>query len=247
MQIRKLTSVEAGDVFGRLEERERLPRAPRPAAPRVPRGSRVPLTLERASWEQGVQHVVGVDEVGVGSICAALFAAAVELPPDVDEWALADVRDSKLIGHASTRRRLDRLIREHAARIGLGAASPGDIERLRDGARGLAMERALLRLGHYDVAFIDGPPFLSDTALAGPRHVFMSRGESVSLSVACAAIIAKVARDRLLERLAARYPGYLWERNAGYPTAEHRAALRALGPTPHHRLWSRVVRAALRA
>jgi ribonuclease HII len=72
-------------------------------------------------------------------------------------------------------------------------------------------------------------------------HTFLVGGDGRSLSIACASIVAKVTRDRLMRLLGARYPGYGWERNAGYATADHLEALRRLGPTPHHRTRYRPV------
>ena len=70
----------------------------------------------------------------------------------------------------------------------------------------------------------------------GREHEAVVEGDALIHSVGCASIIAKVVRDRLMRRLALRYPGYGWETNVGYGTAEHRAAIDALGVTPHHRL-----------
>jgi ribonuclease HII len=82
-----------------------------------------------------------------------------------------------------------------------------------------------------DVALVDG-----NVAPALPCAVrTIVRGDSLSLSIAAASIVAKVTRDRLMAELARRHAGYGWERNAGYPTPEHKAALARLGPTPHHR------------
>jgi ribonuclease HII len=191
------------------------------------------LSQERALWEAGARHVVGVDEVGVGPLCAAVVAAAVQLPPGVDAADLAGVRDSKTIVHARARERLAEQIHRVATRVVVGAASPREIDRLNvRGATALAMRRALERLGTYDHALLDGRPL---PGLGPDRHTFLVDGDAHCLSIACASIIAKVTRDRLMRLLAARYPEYGWERNAGYATADHLAALRRYGPTPHHR------------
>jgi ribonuclease HII len=70
----------------------------------------------------------------------------------------------------------------------------------------------------------------------GYEHDAVVEGDAKVHSIACASIVAKVCRDRLMTRLAVRYPGYGWDKNVGYGTAEHRAAIRRLGPTPHHRM-----------
>lgn len=176
--------------------------------------------------------VAGVDEVGRGPWAGPVVAAAVILDAAALPDRLADsIDDSKRLTPA----RRDTIARELPAyaRIGIGAAATGDITRLNIlGATFLAMERALRALGvPPDLALVDGnrlPP------LPCPARTVI-KGDSVSLSIAAASIIAKVTRDRLMARLGARYPGFGWERNAGYGTAEHQAALKRLGVTPHHR------------
>ena len=97
----------------------------------------------------------------------------------------------------------------------------------------LAMRRALARLGAVlpDHVLVDGLPLRT----LGVPHTAVVQGDSRCYAIASASIVAKVTRDRLMTRLAARYPHYGWERNAGYPTAEHLRALDAHGITPHHR------------
>ncbi|MDQ3555853.1 MAG: ribonuclease HII, partial [Gemmatimonadota bacterium] len=91
---------------------------------------------------------------------------------------------------------------------------------------------ASLRL-RPDHLLVDGLPVAE---LGTDRHTAVVGGDARVHSIACASIVAKTVRDRLMARLARRYPGYAWERNMGYGTEAHRAALRDLGPTPHHRL-----------
>lgn len=120
------------------------------------------------------------------------------------------------------------------ARIGIGAASVAEIDRVNIlQATFIAMRRAVARLGIMpDLALIDGnrAPALS----CATRTII--GGDGISLSIAAASVIAKVARDRLMRALAQRYAGYGWETNVGYGTAEHRNAILVLGPTPHHRM-----------
>ncbi len=202
------------------------------------------LAHERPLWDAGKRRVVGVDEAGVGPLCAAVVAAAVLLPPHVDPAALGGVRDSKTIASPRARERLAERVHQVAERVAVGAASPHEIACLNvRGATALAMRRALRRVGPFDHALVDGRPLRE---LGQERHTFVLDGDALSLSIAAASIVAKVVRDRLMGLLAARYPGYGWEHNAGYATAEHLAALRRLGPTPHHRqrYWP-VLQAAL--
>jgi len=176
--------------------------------------------------------VAGIDEVGRGPWAGPVVAAAVILDAAALPRGLADaIDDSKRL---SARRREDIADRLPAcARIGIGAAATAEITSLNIlGATFLAMRRAVDALGAPpDLALVDGNRLPS---LPCPARTVV-KGDGVSLSIAAASIVAKVTRDRLMARLAARYPGFGWERNAGYGTAEHQAALRRLGVTPHHR------------
>ncbi len=181
------------------------------------------------SLEAGLEGpVAGVDEVGRGPWAGPVVAAAVILDP---AFVPDGIADSKRLS-AARREALFAALGE-AARIGLGAASVAEIERLNIlGASLLAMQRAVAALGVAPGhVLVDGdrlPPLpCPATAVVG--------GDSRSLSIAAASIVAKVTRDRLMARLARRYPGFGWERNAGYGTRAHRAGLAAHGPTPHHR------------
>jgi ribonuclease HII len=123
---------------------------------------------------------------------------------------------------------------EAGAEIAVAAASVREIERLNIAqASLLAMRRAIVRLptrpGHV---LVDGN---KAPGCAMPCTTIIG-GDGISLSIAAASIAAKVLRDRLMLRLARRYPGYGWESNAGYPAARHRAAIAILGPTKHHRM-----------
>ena len=125
----------------------------------------------------------------------------------------------------------------------MGAASVREIEEMNVlQATLLAMTRALAALPRRPAtALVDG-----NRAPVMPCRVeTVVRGDSRSLSIAAASIVAKVTRDGIMARLAARYPGFGWERNAGYGTAEHRRALERLGPTPHHRRRFAPIRALL--
>ena len=127
--------------------------------------------------------------------------------------------------------------------VGIGAASVAEIERLNIlHATRLAMQRALRRMGPYDHALIDGNNIRTHDM--GP-HTCIIDGDALCYAISCASVIGKVMRDRLMVRLAQRYPGYGWEHNAGYPTPDHRKALHALGPTPHHRRTFGTVRLIL--
>jgi ribonuclease HII len=187
------------------------------------------LEYERGFWGRG-RSVAGVDEAGRGPLAGPVVAAAVILPVDV---CIEGADDSKALS-AEVREELYVRIVSGARAIGIGAASVREIDRrniLR--ATTVAMQRALDRLAVLpDHVVVDGLPVKH----LGREHEAVVDGDALIHSIACASIVAKVVRDRLMRRLALRYPGYAWERNAGYGTAEHRAAIGELGVTPHHRL-----------
>ncbi len=190
------------------------------------------LRYERRLWRDGLVRVVGVDEVGVAPTCGAVVAAAVIMRPNCRR--IPGVRDSKTLS-AAQRERLSPLIRARAVAVGVGAASVHEIDQLNIyHATHLAMRRAIARLGGHDHVLVDGNRIAGFEAAVGPySHVV--DGDAKVYSIACASVVAKVVRDRMMALLAARYPGYGWEHNQGYATLEHRRAIRRLGLTPFHR------------
>ena len=197
-------------------------------------------TLERTYWERGVHLVAGVDEVGRGCLAGPVVAAACILPAGIEH--IAGVRDSKTLT-PTRRRELAQIIRETALATSIGAASRHEIDVMNIRvATMVAMRRALSRLGPWQQAIIDGPLF---TEFAGGSYVGLIDADATCLSVSCASILAKEARDALMCRLAGRHPEYGWDHNAGYGTPAHLDALRRHGPTPHHRRSFRPVRELL--
>lgn len=174
--------------------------------------------------------LAGVDEVGRGPLAGPVVACAVVMPPD--ERAIPGVDDSKKLPPA-TRLRLALKIRERAVCIALGAASVREIDRINIyQASVLAMRRALDRLPLTpDHVVIDGNRIRT---LPVP-HTAVVHGDSRCFSIACASILAKVTRDRLMTALDRRHPGYCWDTNAGYTTRDHVAGLASHGITAHHR------------
>jgi len=190
------------------------------------------LRYERALWRDGLERIVGVDEVGVAPTCGAVVAAAVIMRPNCHR--IPGVRDSKTLS-AGQRERLAPLIRSRAVAIGVGAASVAEIDRLNIyHATHLAMRRAIARVGDHQHVLVDGNRIAGFEAKVGPYSAIV-KGDAKVYSIACASVVAKVVRDRMMMLLAARYPGYGWERNQGYATLEHRMAIRELGLTPFHR------------
>jgi ribonuclease HII len=141
--------------------------------------------------------------------------------------------DSKAL-HAERRITLAVEISRIALAVGIGAASPREIDLINiRRATALAMQRAIQQLRVVpEHLLVDGLPV---PELGLEVQTAVVEGDQKVHSIACASIIAKVCRDRLMERLAMRYPGYSWETNKGYGTPAHLEALRRLGPTPHHR------------
>lgn len=190
------------------------------------------LRYERRLWNAGLTRVVGVDEVGVAPTCGAVVAAAVIMRPGCHR--IPGVRDSKTLSMAQ-RERLAPIIRRRAVSIGIGAASVREIDQLNIyHATHLAMRRAIARVGGHEHVIVDGNRISGFDALVGP-YTNVVDGDAKVYSIACASVIAKVVRDRMMTKLAARYPGYGWERNQGYASREHRDAIRRLGLTPFHR------------
>ena len=186
------------------------------------------LRFEEEAWSRGLSRVAGLDEAGRGPLAGPVVAAAVVLRPG---QSIDGAADSKTLG-VPARRELCRSIRDRAAGWSLGAASVPEVERLNPlRASELAMRRALNALaGEPDHLLVDG------REMAGlPEHRAVVRGDARCHSIACASILAKVVRDRLMRRLHPRYPEYGWRTNVGYGTPEHLEALARLGPTPHHR------------
>ena len=189
----------------------------------------MPPDLEFERLHEGPdERVAGVDEVGRGPWAGPVVAAAVILdldaiPPGID--------DSKRLTRARHEALFEAL--RGSATIGIGEAGVDEIERLNIlAAAMLAMGRAVEDLGVVPGhALIDGNRMPD---LPCPATTLIG-GDQRSLSIAAASIVAKVTRDRIMARLALDYPGYGWERNAGYGTAEHRGALDRLGVTTHHR------------
>jgi ribonuclease HII len=187
------------------------------------------LSVERAYFARGLLRVAGVDEAGRGPWAGPVIAAAVLVTPQ--SACLQGVNDSKLL----TRRRREHLAAAIASSLpyGVGGASVREVDRLNvRRAAALAMRRALARLPEpADLVVVDGPALPE----LGLEHEGMVDGDARCYAVACASILAKTVRDRVMRLLGVRYPDFGWERNAGYGTPAHRAALDRRGPTPHHR------------
>ncbi len=183
----------------------------------------------------GIDALAGVDEVGRGSLAGPVVAAAVIVDP---ECLLPGVDDSKALS-ATQREDLATAIRATAKAAAVAAVPARVIDRVNIlEATRMAMRRALLDLGArpnaalIDAVALDGLPF---------PCLPLVRGDTISYSVACASILAKVERDRMMLELDREFPYYGWAQNKGYGAPKHLAALAELGPTPVHRLTFRTV------
>ncbi|MFP7674255.1 ribonuclease HII [Marivita sp. S0852] len=185
--------------------------------------------FERDQWARGLVRVAGVDEAGRGPLAGPVVAAAVVLGRD----AIPDgIQDSKKLTSERRKAVLERIMQE--AEVGVGEASVEEIDEINIlRASHLAMCRAIDALAQaVDHVLIDGNLIPRDLELPATPII---KGDSLSLSIAAASIVAKTRRDAIMWDLAQHYPGYGWETNQGYPTKCHKEALRNLGPTPHHR------------
>jgi ribonuclease HII len=187
-------------------------------------------TIERDLRSQHGPLLAGMDEVGRGPLAGPVVACAVIMPPD--QRAMPGINDSKQLS-AKKRDELVKRIRDRALAIGIGAASVREIDRLNIyQASVLAMRRALGRLGLApNHVVVDGKAIRT----LDVGHTAVVRGDARCYSIACASIVAKITRDRVMHSLAGRYPNYRWDQNVGYATALHLQGISAHGITPHHR------------
>ena len=197
------------------------------------------LERERLAWTER-RLLVGVDEVGRGPLAGPVVAAAVVFPPGFKR--IQGIRDSKILP-GERREELALLIRTRVIRLGVGAASSREIDRVNIRvASALAMRRALRRalgirsasieMTESHVIIIDGLPLPE----IGYPHEALVDGDALCYSIAAASIVAKTVRDRLMRCLASRHPGYGWHTNVGYSTQEHLTGISTIGVTRHHRL-----------
>ena len=187
------------------------------------------LHFERLLWKAGIQHIAGVDEVGMGPLAGPVVAAAVVYPPGAE---IEGIDDSKALDE-ETRVRLDEEIRKHASAFAIGIVEVEEIDRLNIYHAGIrAMQVALSSLPvapqHILVDSRTVPGFTQ------PQNSF-DKGDGINFSIASASIVAKVYRDRLMMELDVKYPGYGFASHKGYATPEHQRAIRDLGPCPIHR------------
>ena len=189
--------------------------------------------LESVLRKRGFRYIAGVDEVGRGPLAGPVVAAAVIFPVDIDEEDLFGVRDSKELT-AAARGRLATLVFQKALDVRVGWAPAREVDAVGIvGATRRAMMRAVNKLEPRPEGLLIDAVSLPGVDLPQRCPV---KGDRVSLSIAAASIVAKVARDRLMEEADRRYPGYGFYRNKGYGTREHIRALNRQGPCRIHRV-----------
>lgn len=193
------------------------------------------LKFEKTLWKRGLAHIAGIDEVGRGAWAGPVVAGAVILPRERQRSllrTLAGVRDSKLLSPAQREELLEPIC-THALAQATGLATREEIDRVGIvPATRLAMQRAIHALNLPPDALIIDALKLPQFTL--PQQAII-HGDQLSLSIACASIVAKVTRDRLMVAMDAELPGYAFAQHKGYGTSEHRQALARLGACREHR------------
>lgn len=211
-----------------------------PATPRRTRTRRPQLwASERLVHAMGFQVVAGIDEVGLGPLAGPAVAGAVVLPLGA---RLPGLNDSKQLT-ALQRERLDARIRRVALSFGVAEVPPADIDRFGlTYARRRAMERAVMALSPPPQYLLIDAWDVPDLAIP---QLAVVKGDAMCASIMAASIVAKVHRDRLMTEFDDLYPGYGFALHKGYATPAHKRALRALGPSPIHRMSWAPIRAVM--
>lgn len=184
---------------------------------------------ENYYWDQGLLNLAGLDEAGRGPLAGPVVAAAVVLEPGT---VIQHLNDSKQLS-VKRREQLFEEIIFRSKSYGIGSASSVEIDQLNiHCASLLAMQRALDKIKpEPDFILVDGFPLPGSSC--GQKAII--GGDARSLTIAAASVLAKVSRDRIMQRLHEKYPNYAFNRNMGYGTVEHRQAISKFGLTPEHR------------
>jgi ribonuclease HII len=195
-----------------------------------------PLHFEQLARRLGYQYIAGIDEAGRGPLAGPVVAAAVILPESFD---LPGLTDSKQLSERQ-RERLFPLIRSQAIAVGLGIVAADEIDRIN--ILQATLKAMLLAVGRMRVAadylLIDG---ITPLPTSLPQRT-LKQGDSRSLSIAAASVVAKVVRDKMMVGYDRCHPGYGLAGHKGYGSAAHLAAIASLGPSPLHRRTFRGVR-----
>ena len=174
--------------------------------------------------------IIGVDEAGRGPLAGPVVAAAVIIDEYFEEFSL--INDSKKLSEKKRDLLFDIIIEK--CKVGVGIATVGEIEEMNIlNANFLAMRRALEDLGEEGHVLVDGNQLIRE--FDGEQE-FVIKGDAKSLSIAAASIIAKVTRDKIMEKIDEQYPLYEFSRHKGYGTKLHREKILEFGPSPVHRM-----------
>lgn len=187
-------------------------------------------TLEKKAWEKGHTRIAGIDEAGRGPLAGPVVSASVILAPDA---SIPGINDSKQLS-AAKRSALYPLIYDRAISIGVGIVDAAEIDRIN------ILQASLLSMVMATENLKPQPDWLLiDGRFCIPFHLPQQpipKGDTLSISIAAASIVAKVTRDRLMEQYDQQYPQYGFSLHKGYPTRAHREAIRKFGCCPIHRL-----------
>ncbi|MGI6296914.1 MAG: ribonuclease HII [Armatimonadota bacterium] len=188
-----------------------------------------PWAYEKQAWANGYAQVVGVDEVGRGPLAGPVVAAAVSLPQSFDPTG---IRDSKIMTPKARDAAYERIVAEAVA-VGVGIVSPEVIDRINIlQATHTAMRAALNDLSvAFDFILIDGRPVRNLPV----ESLAIVKGDSLSVSISAASIVAKVTRDRIMLQIDREYPEYGFASHKGYGSRDHIEAINKYGPCPYHR------------
>lgn len=185
--------------------------------------------IEYRLYEKNYKLIAGIDEVGRGPLAGPVVAAAVILPKDFE---LIGLNDSKQLNE-DKRNKFYEIIREQALDIGIGISGNDEIDEINIfEATKLAMKRAVLDLNQAPSYLLIDAVQLNDLPIEQQSII---KGDSKSISIAAASIVAKVTRDSMMKKLHEQYPMYHFNSNMGYGTKEHLEALKQFGPSPVHR------------
>jgi len=189
------------------------------------------VEFEKAFYDRGYKVIAGVDEAGRGPLAGDVYAAAVIFRPGT---IIEGLNDSKKISPKKRDMLFDE-IKEKAVSYAVGVATVAEIEELDIlNATFLAMRRAIEALSvKPDFVMVDGNQHIRKLEIENEPVI---KGDSLSMSIAAASILAKVSRDRYMEEMAKKYPEYEFEGHKGYGTKRHSELIREFGPCPIHRL-----------
>lgn len=185
--------------------------------------------IDKKYFKEGITFLAGVDEAGRGPLAGPVVAAAVILPKN---FSHPEIDDSKKLSNKQ-REKLFEVIIQNAVSYSFSVVSHETIDKINIlNSSLLAMKNSVAKLKPIpELVLIDGNKIFNSTL----KLISVVKGDSLSQSIAAASIIAKVIRDRMMNRLAEKYSQYGWEKNKGYPTRQHIEALLKFGPTPVHR------------